>query len=105
MFLHDALLEVITTGWTDIGVEQLADRMAELEEEDDQGITGYSNEFNVWLCQLLMFNHFTCFIVVIQRLKSSQQFVSEYGAAMNDANKFKNKIINALPCNKYHINY
>lgn len=50
MFLHDALLEVITTGWTDIGVEQLADRMAELEEEDDQGMTGYANEFNVCVC-------------------------------------------------------
>ena len=49
VFLHDALLEVITTGWTDISIEQLFDRMTELEEEDDQGETGYSNEFNVML--------------------------------------------------------
>ena len=47
LFLHDALFEVVTTGWTDIGIEQLGDRMAELEEENDQGESGYSNEFNV----------------------------------------------------------
>ena len=52
VFLHDALLEVITTGWTDISIEQLLDRMTELEEEDDQGETGYSNEFNVILYTL-----------------------------------------------------
>ena len=53
VFLHDALLEVITTGWTDISIEQLFDRMTELEEEDDQGETGYSNEFNVMLYSTL----------------------------------------------------
>ena len=31
----------------DIAVDQLADRMAELEEEDDEGESGYLKEFNV----------------------------------------------------------
>ena len=41
------MLEVLTTGWSDIAVDQLADRMAELEEEDDDGESGYLTEFNV----------------------------------------------------------
>lgn len=50
VFIHDAMLEVLTTGWSDIAVDQLADRMAELEEEDeedDDGESGYLTEFNV----------------------------------------------------------
>ena len=47
IFIYDAMLEVLTTGWSDIAVDQLADRMAELEEEDDEGESGYLTEFNV----------------------------------------------------------
>lgn len=38
---------MLATGWTDIGVEQLEDRMAELEEESEEGETGFSIEFAV----------------------------------------------------------
>ena len=38
-----------------------------------------------------------------KRLKSSQQYMSEYSSAMNDANKFKNRILNALPCKLYYF--
>ena len=40
-------MEVMTTGLMDISVEKLGERIAELEEEDDEGETGYSNEFMV----------------------------------------------------------
>ena len=47
MFLHDAILEGVTTGWTDIPVDQLAERMGELDEVDSEGESGYQTEFNV----------------------------------------------------------
>ena len=47
MFLHDAILEGITSGWTDFTAEQLPERMAELEEENVEGESGYHTEFNV----------------------------------------------------------
>ena len=47
VFLHDAILEGVTTGWTDFTVEQLPERMAELEEVNEEGESGYYTEFNV----------------------------------------------------------
>lgn len=47
MFIYDAILEGVSDGWTDIPVDQLAARMAELDEEDSDGETGYHNEFLV----------------------------------------------------------
>ena len=47
MFIHDALVEILNTGKTDISIEQLEARMTELEVEDDEGETGYSHEFAV----------------------------------------------------------
>ena len=38
---------MLATGWTDIAVEQLEDRMGELEEESEEGETGFSIEFAV----------------------------------------------------------
>ena len=44
----------MTTGWTDFTVEQLPERMAELEEVNEEGESGYYTEFNVsstqWMC-------------------------------------------------------
>ena len=44
----------MTTGWTDFTVEQLPERMAELEEVNEEGESGYYTEFNVsstqWIC-------------------------------------------------------
>ena len=37
----------MTTGWTDFTVEQLPERMAELEEVNEEGESGYYTEFNV----------------------------------------------------------
>ena len=47
MFLHDAILEGITSGDTEVSVDQLSKRMAELENTDANGETGYQKEFNV----------------------------------------------------------
>lgn len=47
MFLHDAILEGITSGNTEVSVDQLTKRMAELEKVDASGETGYQKEFNV----------------------------------------------------------
>ena len=47
IFLHDAILEGVTTGWTDIPVDQLAERMGELDEVDFERESGYQTEFNV----------------------------------------------------------
>ena len=47
MFLHDAILEGITSGDTEVSVDHLTKRMAELEKTDANGETGYQKEFNV----------------------------------------------------------
>ena len=47
VFLHDAILEGITSGDTEVSVDQLSKRMAELEKTDANGETGYQKEFNV----------------------------------------------------------
>ena len=47
IFAHDALVEILNTGKTDINIEQLEDRMAELEVENEEGETGYHHEFQV----------------------------------------------------------
>ncbi|XP_011404665.2 PREDICTED: receptor-type tyrosine-protein phosphatase delta-like isoform X2 [Amphimedon queenslandica] len=77
VFIHDALVEILNTGKTDIGIEQLEARMAELEIEDDEGETGYSHEFS--------------------RLQSERAHFDDFYSARNDANKDKNRLHNALP--------
>ena len=47
MFLHDAILEGVTSGNTEVSAERLPQRMSELEEVDSDGETGYQKEFNV----------------------------------------------------------
>ena len=47
MFIHDAILEGITSGNTEISVDRLGQRMSELESADSDGETGYRKEFNV----------------------------------------------------------
>jgi len=47
VFLHDAILEGVTSGNTEVSAERLAQRMSELEEVDSDGETGYQKEFNV----------------------------------------------------------
>ena len=52
VFLHDAILEGITTGGTEIPVNNLACHMKELETPDVvDGETGYQKEFSV--CTLM----------------------------------------------------
>ena len=47
VFLHQAILDGITSVWTDIPVDQLSKRMAELSEENEEGDSGFTVEFNV----------------------------------------------------------
>ena len=47
MFLHDAILEGYASGDTEIVVGKLPKRMAQLEAEDDEGISGFRKEFVV----------------------------------------------------------
>ena len=49
MFLHDAILEGISSGNTEVPVDLLAQRMKELDEVDAEGENGYSKEFSVSL--------------------------------------------------------
>lgn len=48
VFLHDAILEGLTSGDTETPVEILSARMKELEQVDHDGETGYRNEFKVY---------------------------------------------------------
>ncbi len=47
MFLHDAIMEGITSGNTEVPVDRLGQRMTELEQTDSDGETGFQKEFNV----------------------------------------------------------
>ena len=47
MFIHDTVLEGITSGNTEITVDRLSQRMSELEGVGSDGETGYQKEFNV----------------------------------------------------------
>ena len=49
MFLHDAILEGYTSRDTEIVVGKLAKRMTELEAVDDEGISGFRKEFEVYI--------------------------------------------------------
>lgn len=54
IFLHNAILDGITSVWTDIPVEELPKRMCEMSEENDDGDTGYAVEFYVRPCSNFM---------------------------------------------------
>ena len=47
VFLHDAVLEGIASGNTEVAVDKLTQRMTELEKEDADGETGFVKEFDV----------------------------------------------------------
>ncbi len=47
MFLHDAIMEGITSGATEIRVEKLVQKYAELEQADAEGETGFQKEYGV----------------------------------------------------------
>ncbi len=47
MFLHDAIMEGITSGATEIRVEKLGQKFAELEQADAEGETGFQKEYGV----------------------------------------------------------
>lgn len=98
MFIHDALVEILNTGKTDIGIEQLEARMAELDVEDDEGETGYSYEFAV-RNTISSFLYFLIFYY-LQRLQIERSHFDDFGSARNDANRDKNRLHNALPCKK-----
>ena len=53
IFLHHAILDGITSVWTDIPVDQLAKRISELSEENEEGDSGFEVEFNVRLEKLI----------------------------------------------------
>ena len=48
VFLHDAILEGYTSGDTEIVVGKLAKRMTKLEAVDNEGISGFRKEFEVY---------------------------------------------------------
>lgn len=47
MFLHDAIMEGITSGSTEVNVEKLSQKYAELEKVDADGETGFQKEYGV----------------------------------------------------------
>ncbi len=47
MFLHDAIMEGITSGATEVRVEKLGQKYAELEQTDAEGETGFQKEYGV----------------------------------------------------------
>lgn len=47
VFLHDAILEGITSGKTEMAVTSLARHLKELEMIDQDGESGFKKEFNV----------------------------------------------------------
>ena len=52
MFLHDAILEGVSSGTTEVKVEKLTEKFAELEQEDEDGETGFQKEYSVSCCTL-----------------------------------------------------
>ena len=47
VFLHDAILEGASSGRTEIEVDQLNQKMKELEKVDEEDESGFKKEFNV----------------------------------------------------------
>ena len=47
VFLHDAIMEGITSGATEVRVEKLGQKYAELEQTDAEGETGFQKEYGV----------------------------------------------------------
>jgi len=80
--------------------------MSELEEVDSDGETGYQKEFNVRRFICLSTFPFCIFYesrplfgdFSLQRLRQFRVNVREFTDANDDANKFKNRLANALPC-------
>ncbi len=99
MFLHDAILEGITSGNTEVPVDRLAQRMNELEQADTDGETGFQKEFNVrkFLLSLILCSR-SLLSSPSQRLRQFRVNIREFTDANDDANKFKNRLANALPC-------
>ena len=52
VFLHDAILEGVTSGTTEVKVGKLTEKFAELEQEDEDGETGFQKEYSVNCCTL-----------------------------------------------------
>ena len=52
VFLHDAILEGVTSGTTEVKVEKLSQKFAELQMEDTEGESGFQKEYSVRLCVL-----------------------------------------------------
>ena len=53
IFLHDAVLEGIMSGVTEVAVDHLSSRMEELQQADQDGETGYQKEFSVSITVLI----------------------------------------------------
>ena len=47
VFLHDAILEGVTSGTTEVKVEKLSQKFEELEKEDEERETGFQKEYSV----------------------------------------------------------
>ena len=47
VFLHDAILEGVTSGTTEVKVEKQAEKCRELKKEDEEGESGFQKEYSV----------------------------------------------------------
>ena len=47
MFLHNAILEGVTSGTSEVKVQKLSQKFAELKEVDAEGETGFQKEYSV----------------------------------------------------------
>ena len=47
MFLHDAILEGVTSGTTEVKVQKLSQKFEELEKEYEEGESGFQKEYSV----------------------------------------------------------
>ena len=54
MYLHDAILEGVTSGATEVQVDRLGQKFAELEKVDAEGESGFLKEYSVrTICYLM----------------------------------------------------
>lgn len=53
MFLHDAILEGVTSGSTEVHVDKLNQKFVELEKVDADGESGFQKEYGVgvFICE------------------------------------------------------
>ena len=111
IFVHDAILEGVTSGCTEVPARNLYAHMQKLMSlESGSNLTLMEVEFKVieiflffiLISQLikikLEIQQLYCTISLSQKLANIKTSSSQFASASLPSNKFKNRLVNILPC-------